>query len=92
MYREERAANVVVGGGCLSVGLQTSWEHARRASITYLRALPAGDGSPFDRGCLANWWTFVTSGDANQWVRTGSRAPTAVVVDAPLPSDPTLLM
>jgi palmitoyltransferase len=46
---------------------QTSWEHARRQSITYLRDLPT-DRSPFDRGVLTNCWVFLTGGDANKWV------------------------
>ncbi|GLE04458.1 hypothetical protein PINS_up013400 [Pythium insidiosum] len=49
---------------------QTSWEHARRHAITYLRHLP-DDNSPFDRGCARNWWSFVLGRDANRWVHAG---------------------
>ncbi|TMW65812.1 hypothetical protein Poli38472_003577 [Pythium oligandrum] len=48
---------------------QTSWEYARRSSITYLRDLP-DDKSPFDRGFLYNWRVFLTQGDGNQWVHS----------------------
>ncbi|TYZ64321.1 hypothetical protein PybrP1_007538 [[Pythium] brassicae (nom. inval.)] len=70
---------------------QTSWEHARRSSITYLRTLPDSSGSPFDRGCLANWRTFVTGGDANKWVHSGSLAP-PMASAAPPTGDPTDIM
>ncbi|GAB9476485.1 hypothetical protein Gpo141_00013550 [Globisporangium polare] len=56
---------------------QTSWEHARRSAITYLRSLPDED-SPFDRGCCTNWRVFVCGGDANKWVHRASAAPTTV--------------
>uniref|UniRef100_A0AAV1TYH5 Palmitoyltransferase n=1 Tax=Peronospora matthiolae TaxID=2874970 RepID=A0AAV1TYH5_9STRA len=46
---------------------QTSWEHARRSSITYLQNL-SDDRSPFDRGILQNWWVFLSNGDSNKWV------------------------
>lgn len=46
---------------------QTSWEHARRQSITYLRDLPT-DRSPFDRGVFTNCWVFLSGGDSNRWV------------------------
>ncbi|KAJ0400279.1 hypothetical protein P43SY_006119 [Pythium insidiosum] len=49
---------------------QTSWEHSRRHAITYLRHLP-DDKSPFDRGCVRNWWSFVLGRDANRWVHAG---------------------
>lgn len=48
---------------------QTSWEHARRSSITYLRDLQ-GDRSPFDRGAFTNLWVFLCGGDRNKWVHS----------------------
>ncbi|OQS00840.1 palmitoyltransferase [Achlya hypogyna] len=51
---------------------QTSWEHARRSHITYLRDLPT-DASPFSRGCLRNCWEFVTGGVRNTWTGPTAR-------------------
>ncbi|CAI5734136.1 unnamed protein product [Hyaloperonospora brassicae] len=53
---------------------QTSWEHARRSSITYLQDLP-DSRSPFDRGVLRNWWVFVSNGDSNKWVHESAPDP-----------------
>ncbi|KAI9998695.1 hypothetical protein PInf_003284 [Phytophthora infestans] len=53
---------------------QTSWEHARRSSITYLQNLP-DKRSPFDRGVLKNWWVFLSNGDSNQWVHKSVAKP-----------------
>ncbi|KAG7391683.1 hypothetical protein PHYPSEUDO_003757 [Phytophthora pseudosyringae] len=55
---------------------QTSWEHARRATITYLQNLP-DKRSPFDRGVLQNWWVFLSNGDRNRWVHQSVAKPTA---------------
>ncbi|CAH0489741.1 unnamed protein product [Peronospora farinosa] len=53
---------------------QTSWEHARRSSITYLQNLP-DKHSPFDRGILQNWWVFISNGDGNKWVHQSVAKP-----------------
>ncbi|KAI9921325.1 hypothetical protein PsorP6_000860 [Peronosclerospora sorghi] len=53
---------------------QTSWEHARRSSITYLQNLP-DRRSPFDRGIVQNWWIFITNGDRNKWVHHSVAKP-----------------
>ncbi|CAI5716062.1 unnamed protein product [Peronospora destructor] len=53
---------------------QTSWEHARRSSITYLQNLP-DKHSPFDRGIFQNWWVFISNGDGNQWVHPSVAKP-----------------
>ncbi|KAH7492530.1 hypothetical protein KRP22_001917 [Phytophthora ramorum] len=53
---------------------QTSWEHARRSSITYLHNLP-DKRSPFDRGVLQNWWVFLLNGDRNKWVHQSVAKP-----------------
>ncbi|ETP30367.1 hypothetical protein, variant 1 [Phytophthora nicotianae P10297] len=53
---------------------QTSWEHARRSSITYLQNLP-DKRSPFDRGVLQNWWVFLSNGDSNKWVHQSVAKP-----------------
>eukprot|EP00644_Phytophthora_capsici_P014073 jgi/Phyca11/559248/estExt2_Genewise1.C_PHYCAscaffold_30206 len=53
---------------------QTSWEHARRSSITYLQNLP-DKRSPFHRGVLQNWWVFISNGDRNKWVHASAPKP-----------------
>ncbi|EQC26038.1 hypothetical protein SDRG_16104 [Saprolegnia diclina VS20] len=45
---------------------QTSWEHARRRQITYLRDLP-GDSSPFSLGYTTNCIRFLVAGERNTW-------------------------
>ncbi|TDH73423.1 hypothetical protein CCR75_008089 [Bremia lactucae] len=59
---------------------QTSWEHARRHSITYLQHLP-DKRSPFDRGILQNWVDIITNGDRNNWVHSSVPNPMTVPPD-----------
>jgi hypothetical protein len=51
---------------------QTSWEHARRSAITYLQHLP-DEQSPFDRGILHNWWTFLRGSNSDVWVHATAK-------------------
>ncbi|KAE8901439.1 hypothetical protein PF005_g11848 [Phytophthora fragariae] len=65
---------------------QTSWEHARRSSITYLHNLP-DKRSPFDRGVLQNWWVFLSNGDRNNnlptWPKVKLVASLSIWTDIP---------
>jgi hypothetical protein len=46
---------------------KSTWEIHRRAHISYLMNLPL-TLDPFDRGCLANCWEFLTmSADEKEW-------------------------
>ncbi|KDO21938.1 hypothetical protein SPRG_13120 [Saprolegnia parasitica CBS 223.65] len=46
---------------------QTSWEHARRRQITYLRDLP-DDTSPFSAGYTTNCVRFLMRGERSTWM------------------------
>ncbi|ETV92216.1 hypothetical protein H310_13449 [Aphanomyces invadans] len=45
---------------------QSSWEHAKRSKITYLKDLPL-DVLPFSQGALMNIWLFLRGRPRNVW-------------------------
>ncbi|ETV74279.1 hypothetical protein H257_11206 [Aphanomyces astaci] len=45
---------------------QSSWEHAKRSKITYLKDLPP-DVLPFSQGSLMNTWLFLRGRPRNVW-------------------------
>ncbi|KAG9398396.1 hypothetical protein AC1031_014740 [Aphanomyces cochlioides] len=60
---------------------QSSWEHAKRSKITYLKDLPP-DVLPFSQGTLMNIWLFLRGRPRNVWnvpVDAREEQPTVVV-------------